>query len=63
MHRLRKALGYQQQSGVKAGVKQTFERRIPSVEEGRRDRRYLELMVVNVEAEWAYAMGMKKAIS
>ena len=61
MHRLRKALGYLQQAGNKPGQKQTFERLIPSVNQGKKDVRYLELLIVNIEAEWAFAMDMKKA--
>lgn len=42
---------------------QKFTSKLPGPAEGKKGEKFLEILVFKMEAEWAYAMDMKKAIS
>lgn len=52
-----------QQSGTKAKVKQRFDKKVVSDEEGKQNEKFLHILIFKCESDWAYAMNMKKAIS
>ena len=56
-------LKFLQQSGNKSKVKQNYTQKIVSAEEGKMNDKYLQILIFKCEADWAYAMSMKKAIS
>ena len=78
VHRLRRTLKFLQQSGNKQGQSQTYSRKMPTLQ-GKEAKlvanqdevkgsensgeKFLHLMIFRIEADWAFAMDLKKALS
>lgn len=63
LHRLRKILNFQHQGGNKLKQKQEYKMLPVTPLEAKLSDKYLHLMVFKCEADWAFAMNMKQAVS